>query len=121
MNNYEEEKYVTKEYLLARGFEQYNEPQSEEIFEMPFENNDDSFNFREKRYDRRMVVVIFSKYMGSNKEHENFYHKEVYVQEDAGCGFILIPFPWWDLPIEYFESVYYGIRGHKPKTTKDNG
>lgn len=105
---------VTKEYLLSHGFELYDCEGAKEICEMPFEDNDDNLHFREKEFHRQMFAIIFSGYNGDPKEG---YHKSVYVQDDAGCGFIQIPFPWWDLPIEYFESVYYGIRGHKPKPT----
>lgn len=105
---------LTEEYLLSHGFEKYNSEQAKEICDMPFEDNEDTTHYREKRFDRQMFVVIFSPYNCDPKEG---YAKSVYVQHDAGCGFMEIPFPWWDLPIEYFESVYYGIRGHKPKLT----
>lgn len=108
------EKYITPEYLLSHGFERYNAEQATEICEMPFEDNEHNLHFREKEFHRQMFVVIFSGYNGDPKEG---YHKDVHVQDDAGCGFVSIPFPWWDLPIEYFESVYYGIRGYKPKLT----
>jgi hypothetical protein len=106
---HEEKPVVTEEYLLSHGFERYSEG-DEGPYQIPFFNEDD-FHFREKKFDRQMFVVIFSPYNGNPGEG---YSKSVYVQHDAGCGFIEIPFPWWDLPIEYFESVYYGIRGHYP-------
>lgn len=105
---------LTPEYLLSHGFVICKEVDEDTPFQMPFGVEED-FTFMEKQFDRQMFVVIFYPYNGDPKEG---YHKTVYVQEDAGCGFIEIPFPWWDLPIEYFESVYYGIRGHKPELTK---
>lgn len=105
---------VTVEYLLNHGFIQYNSVEEGDVCDIPFEGNEDSLNFREIEFDRQMFVVIFSSHNG---DPASGYGKYVWVQEDAGCGFVEIPFPWWDLPIEYFESVYYGIRGHKPKFT----
>jgi hypothetical protein len=101
---------VTQDYLLSHGFIRCSEIDEDSPYQMPL-GNDDDFTFREKCFDRQMFVVIFYAYNGNPEEG---YGKQVYVQENAGCGFIEIPFPWCDLPIEYFESVYYGIRGHKP-------
>jgi hypothetical protein len=103
---------ITEKYLLSHGFEKYNKTQALELHEMPFEDNWFTVHFREKVFHRQMFVVMFSAYNGDPKEG---IAKHVYVQNDAGCGFIEIPFPWWDLPVDFFESVYYGIRGHKPK------
>ena len=102
---------VTPEYLLTHGFFQYKSMEEGDVFDIPFMNEED-LHFREIEFHRQMFVLVFSGYNGDPKEG---WHKSVYVQEDAGCGFVNIPFPWWDLPIEYFESVYYGIRGEKPK------
>lgn len=101
---------VTPEYLLSHGFEKYDENDQYDIHECPFINND-HLHFREKEFDRNMFVVIFSQDM----EDKNHMHHQIYVQEDAGCGFTCIPERWWDLPIEYFEAIYFGIRGDKPK------
>ena len=103
------DKYVTPEYLLTHGFYQYYNEKDGELFEIPIELEEGSLQFREIKHDRRICVVSFTPRMS----HDGFDYS-VYFQDDAGCGFILMPFYWWDLPIEYFESVYYGIRGEKP-------
>lgn len=105
--------YVTPTYLLSHGFVQYKSIDEGEIYDIPFQNEDD-LHFREIEFDRRMFVVIFSK----DYNDETHWHHSIYVQEDAGCGFVCIPEAWWELPIEYFEAIYYGIRGEKPKYTK---
>ena len=103
-------KYVTPEYLLSHGFFEYKSEKEGDIHDIPFELENGSTHFREIKFDRRICVVTFSPRMS----HEGFDYS-VYFQDDAGCGFVLMPFYWWDLPIEYFEAVYYGIRGEKPK------
>lgn len=101
---------VTPEYLLSHGFEMYDEDSQFEINQLPF-NNKEQLHFRESEFDRNMFVVILS----PSQEHSDHMDHEIYVQEDAGCGFTPIPERWWDLAIEYFEAIYYGIRGCKPK------
>jgi len=105
----ETEKYVTAEYLLSHGFIQYHSEEEGDVHEIPFQNKDD-FHFREIEFDRNMFVVILS----PSLEHKGHLHHSIYVQDDAGCGFTYIPERWWGLPIEFFESIYYGIRGEKP-------
>jgi len=107
----EVEEYVTPEYLLSHGFVQYKSIKEGDIWEIPF-GETDALYFREINFDRNIFVVSFSPYNGDPKEG---YGCSVYVQEDAGCGFVCIPERWRELPIEYFESIYYGIRGEKPK------
>ena len=107
-----QEEYVTPEYLLSHGFYQYKSEEEGGLWEIPWEREESSYHFREIKSDRRICVVTFHPRL----DHEG-YHYSVYFQDDAGCGFIQIPFYWWDLPIEYFEAVYYGIRGEKPKFT----
>lgn len=108
------EHIVTPEYLLTHGFMQYKSAEEGDCCDIPFMNEDD-LHFREKELCRQLFVVIFPAYHG---DPANGYHcADVYVQEDVGCGFIEIPFPWSELTVEYFESVYYGIRGEKPKYT----
>lgn len=106
----EDEKYVTPEYLLSHGFVQYSSVEEGDIFEIPWEPEEESLHFREIEFDRRICVVTFSP---GYKQDD--YDYSVYFQDDAGCGFILMPLYWSELPIEYFESIYYGIRGNKPK------
>lgn len=103
-------KYVTPEYLLTHGFFQYKSVEEGDVCEIPFQNDDD-LRFREIEFNRNMFVMILS----MDYDHENHRHHEIYVQEDAGCGFSSIPERWWDLPIEYFEAIYYGIRGEKAR------
>lgn len=105
---------ITEEYLLTHGFIKYQSVEDGDVYEIPFDNNSDTLHYKEASHHRQMFVVVFSYYNGDPKDG---YSKQVYVQDDAGCGFIRIPFPWWDLPVEHFESVYYGIRGYKPKST----
>lgn len=111
----EETKYVDTEYLLSHGFEQYNEEQQYDISGMPFMNEED-LHFREKEFDRNMFVVILSE---SYNEGEPLCH-EIWVQDDAGCGFTCIPERWSGLPVKFFEAIYYGIRGEYPKQSQIN-
>jgi hypothetical protein len=104
-------KYVDEEYLLSHGFERYNEEQSGEICDMPFMNEED-MHFREKEFDRNMFVLILSE--GIPMDHG------IWVQYNAGCGFVRIPELWSGLPVKFFESIYYGIRGCYPKVTPVN-
>lgn len=108
---YEDEVLVDADYLLSHGFIEFNrETYNTDILElwpldMPglFWQKGERY-FVEKQIDRQQFFVII-------------YDDEsltVYVQEDVGCGFIEIPFPWSELPVIYFEAVYYGIRGNKP-------
>lgn len=99
---------VTQEYLLTHGFFQYKSSEEGDCCSIPF-LDEHSLHFREREFDRRLFVVVI--------DAEEITQVSVYVQEDAGCGFIEIPFPWVELPIEYFEAVYYGIRGEKPRYT----
>jgi len=107
---------ITQEYLLSHGFIRCNEIDEDSPYQMPM-GSDEDFTFIEKEFNRQMFVVILYPRNGNPEEG---YAQQVYVQEDAGCGFLEIPFPWWDLPIDYFESVYYGIRGEKPKFNSGN-
>jgi hypothetical protein len=104
---------VTPSYLLSHGFVQYKSADEVGIHEIPFYSTDDLY-FVESNFDRRMFVVSFS----PSYNDDDHWHHSIYVQEDAGCGFVCIPEAWWDLPVEYFEAIYYGIRGEKPKFTK---
>jgi len=105
-----QKEYVTPYYLLSHGFIQYKSEEEGDMHEIPFEMEEGSIHFREIEFDRRICVVTFTPRL----DHDG-YNYSVYFQDDAGCGFICIPLYWWDLPIEYFEAVYYGIRGEKPK------
>jgi hypothetical protein len=105
--------YVTPEWLLNHGFVQYKSPEETEIHDIPFHNYDDQ-HFVEKEFARNMFVVVFS----PSLEHDGHLHHQIWVQEDAGCGFVPIPEMWWFLPIEYLQSIYYGIRGEYLKPTK---
>lgn len=111
-SEFDKERHIGPEWLLSHGFIQYFSEHDTGIHEIPFYNKED-LHFVEKSFDRNMFVVILS----PSHEHEGHLHHEIYVQEDAGCGFTSIPERWWFLPIEYFEAIYYGIRGEKPKLT----
>lgn len=97
---------VTPEWLLSHGFVQYNNVEELGIFGLPLGGPTD-LHFVEASLDRNMFVVIFY----PSYEHEGHFDHSIYVQDDAGCGFCLIPERWWFLPIEYLQSIYYGIRG----------
>jgi hypothetical protein len=96
------EVHVTPEWLLGHGFVRYTDKERKDIYNIPFWNEDD-MHFREAEFDRNMFVVILS----PSIEHEGHLCHQIYVQEDAGCGFVSIPERWWFLPIEYLQSIYY--------------
>jgi hypothetical protein len=111
------ETLVTKEYLLSHGFKQYYDWTDDLPCEVPkvfddYANN--AVGYIEKEFHRQMFVVNIS----NDPIDDVSTFVSVYVQEDAGCGFVQIPFPWSELSVEFFESVYYGIRGEKPKLSK---
>lgn len=108
----EETKYVDEDYLMSHGFMRYSEGDEDNPHQIPFGNEED-LHFREKGYDRNMFVVVLSE---SFNEGELLNH-EIWVQDDAGCGFTLIPERWSGLPVKFFEAIYYGIRGEYPKQT----
>jgi len=108
-------KYVDEEYLLSHGFEKYNEEQSYDICDMPYMNDED-LHFREKEFDRNMFVLILSEV---NSEGVPIDHG-IWIQYNTGCGFVRIPELWSGLPVKFFESIYYGIRGCYPKVTPVN-
>lgn len=106
----EEMKYVDEEYLLSHGFVRYGQGDEDNPHQIPFCNEED-LHFKEKGYNRNMFVVILSEplYEDAPLNHE------IWVQDDAGCGFTLIPEKWAGLPVKFFEAIYYGIRGEYPK------
>lgn len=111
------QKLVTPEYLLAHGFFEYRSEEEGDCCDIPFEENQNCRHFREIEFHRQLFVVIFWPFNGDASEG---FSVDMFVQKNAGCGFIEIPFPWYELPIEYFESVYFGIRGEKPKQTAND-
>jgi hypothetical protein len=94
---------VTPEYLLSRGFVKYHDPDDTGIYQIPFYNPDD-LHFMEKVFDRNMFVVILQ------PDVDDY---SVYVQEDAGCGFVRIPLRFSELDSDCLESLYNGIRGQR--------
>lgn len=102
--------HVTPQYLLSHGFRLYTSKEDGDLCDMPWQ--DGAVHFMEIKGARQLFVVIF---IEGQEPDEPFISVE--VQQDAGCGFIEMPFPWHGLPIEYFESVYFGIRGEKPVLT----
>lgn len=108
------EQKLTPEYLLSHGFVEYKTEEEGDCFDIPFWD-ENHLHFRETAFDRQLFVVVFVPYNGDSLQG---FSPAVYVQIDAGCGFIRVPFPWVELTIEYFESVYYGIRGEKPKNSE---
>ena len=112
----EKVEYVTPGYLLSHGFLEYKKPEDVEIWKLPY-LEEDAVGFYEENLDKNMFVVTFSKDIEdrTNDDGSSLYFHSIFVQQDAGCGFTCIPERWWQLPVEYFESIYYGIRGEKPK------
>jgi hypothetical protein len=104
-------KYITPEYLLSHGFVQYNSIAEGDVYEIPF-YDEHAMHFREVEFNRQMFVVVLWPSDGILSATE--YDHSIYVQEDAGCGFVQIPEAWCELPVDYFEAIYYGIRGDKP-------
>lgn len=106
----EETKYVDADYLLSHGFVRYSQGDEDNPYQIPFQNEED-LHFMEKSFDRNMFVIILSEsvYEDSPMDHQ------IWVQEDAGCGFTLIPERWSGLPVKFLEAIYYGIRGEYPK------
>lgn len=105
---------VTPEYLIAHGFIQYGDHEYDDLpINTPtlFKRYCSVDGYIEKELHRQMFIVQIDRDFDSLEA----INIQVYVQEDIGCGFIEIPFPWVELSVDFFESVYYGIRGHKPK------
>lgn len=102
---------LTPAYLFAHGFTGVC-PGDEvtELVGFPFFDPEWSLCFAEKD-NRRLFVVTMNKCdNGDLNEHQ------VYVQEDAGCGFVTLPDDGFgDVTVEQFECMYYGIKREKPK------
>lgn len=97
---------VTPEYLLEHGFVQYKTTDETYVFDIPFYNKND-MHFMERDFNRNLFVVILIPYA------EGGYDYIVFVQKDAGCGFIKMPLRYVELHAEHFEALYYGIHGKK--------
>lgn len=95
---------VTPEWLLSHGFVQYKSTEEGKVFEIPFMATG-WLHFLEKTFSRQMFVVII--------EHPPYFNDDpvilVYVQEDAGCGFVEMPLPWIGLPVKFLQSLYYSF------------
>lgn len=105
----QQEQTINEQYLLDHGFFQYDHIVIARLpIGVPQMLQPGTKHFIEKDIHRQMFVVVIDYYGGQSDQ-------TVYVQQDVGCGFVEIPFPWSDLSVEFFEAVYYGIRGHKPK------
>ncbi len=106
--------FVTPEYLLAHGFVELEPGKTLDLVDVPFRSEDpDHFDrlFFEADMNRNMFIVILTE----NFESENGFDHQIFVQDDAGCGFVQIPERWVSLEVEHLEAIYFGINGTKPK------
>lgn len=99
---------ITPEYLLERGFVEYHTQEESGIWEAPF--YEDYRHFIEADHNRNMFVVLMQE-----PDKNGVRDHLIYVQENAGCGFVRIPERWYGMPKQYFEAIYFGIQGCKPK------
>lgn len=105
---------VTKQYLESVGFAEYKSIDDKSFDLMPYQipfNNENDIHMREVEFNRNMFVVILTPYSEYEGIDEGY---EVYVQQDAGCGFTYMHLRWSDLHIEHFEALFIAFRGHKP-------
>ena len=106
------EQHITPEYLLSHGFRQYHSADDGYWYQIPFLNEAD-LHFVEIDPNRNVFVVVISAPMNDDESYDCI---TVYIQEDAGCGFIEMPYRWCGFPVDFFEALYYSFYGYKPKS-----
>lgn len=110
------DKSITPEFLEAKGFARYVpnnghtfEGYFPEIFDVGF-YPEAEMCYLEKKHNRNQFCVIFSKLFRPNDAE---YRCHVYVQQDAGRGFTLIPNNFRILTEYHFGLLYEAIRREK--------
>lgn len=104
MSPHTSDNLITPEYLLSKGFIKVT-GDTDLPYNFPFGMDHAGETYIEKEFSRQMFGVNFYNMC----DNPNDFDCTVCVQEDAGCGFIIIPCPFdWD--IESFVFLYYALR-----------
>lgn len=108
----ETEKYVTPEWLLANGFEEFFLSDLEDEYPgLPVMQECDNRFFREKEFNRNLFVIKIYPYQTT--DYHEYFDYEVYIQEDVGCPFVRMPFLWSGLPVDRLNDLYSSFMGKR--------
>ncbi len=108
--------FVTPQYLTSHGFEHLQSHKDTGLYAPP-EKMDRELYFCEKSRNRNCFIVTLERHDDEihHPSTDSGFHHTIYVQDDAGCGFVRIPERWSALSIKHFEAIYFGINGVRPK------
>jgi hypothetical protein len=112
-----EQPTVSVQYLKSKGFALYVPGQIEDDFELIPGNFDVEFSrndlvYLQKKFHRQMFCVVLSDIVTLSASIVA-YSVHVWVQVNAGCGFVQIPDGFEDMTIKRFERLYRAIRDEK--------
>lgn len=110
------EKSITPEFLESKGFALFTSKNDSsfdgyipELFDVELYPEGEACYF-EKKHNRNQFCVVFSKLRRSDDQD---YKCLVYVQNDVGCGFTLIPDNFKIMTEYHFGLLYEAIRREK--------
>lgn len=109
------DKSISPEWLESKGFLRVmplNEDQFDHfpsVFDVPFE--DDDLCYLERVINRKQFCIVLSPNEYNNKE--KYFDFSIYIQDDIGCGFILIPNQFCEMTEYHFSLLYEAIRREK--------
>jgi len=116
-----EEKEISPEWLLARGFKQISRADEDFSNKMRdffgYNENEGDLIFVEKELDRQNFCVILTT-TGARRsddftESDELFLWNIMVREDIGCGSVEIPGNWCRMTEYHFSLIYEGIRRQK--------
>lgn len=108
----DKEKAISPAFLKSKGFKLYI-PGSEDDFD-PFpalfdiDFGEDDLCYLEEKLDRKQFCIVLTPNKYSNGEE--YYSFEIYIQDDIGCGFVLIPNQFCEMTEYHFSLLYEAIR-----------
>lgn len=111
------DKPISPEYLESKGFGKYIPGKESEFdpfpsgFDIQFAPESD-LCYLEKKLDRKQFCIVLRPDLWADTK-ERFYSFDVYIMEDIGCGFVLIPNQFSEMTEYYFGLLYEAIRREK--------
>lgn len=100
-----QEKLVTPEFLTEIGFVELAEDNTPPGFDIIFDTETQKC-FIENQVNRNAFCMVLE-YM------EDHWDCLLYVQDDIGCGFLLMPDRWSGMPIDRLNDFYSAFMGVK--------
>lgn len=101
------EELVTPEFLLQVGFVPMLEENAPPGFNVIFDSETQKC-FIENGINRNAFCIVLE-YM----EGPGYWDCLLYVQNDIGCGFVLMPDRWAGLPADRLNDFYSAFTGNK--------